>query len=487
MGSVKTTRIALGELLKHYKREEIKEAIKKASREREVAIKYGERGFGKRPDQILHREEVIELVKRGATSFHISEERWKNVAQLSTEMREKELTELRKGWDLVIDIDCNYLGYSQITADLLVKAIKQHQVEGLSCKFSGNHGFHLGIPAKAFPAQILNKPIENLFPEAPKRIAFYLSKMIEQRLKQRLLEEEPMIKIAERIGKKKEELVMDGELNPWKVLEIDTLLISSRHLYRAPYSFNEKSGLVSLPINPVKVIGFEKEQARASEIRVDERWDFLEERKVEEGEARSLILQAFDFSGEEEMEKLMEKRLQGRIKQKPIEITDKQGKKYAFEEIKEAIPEKYFPPCIKKMLQGIEDGRKRVLFVLTNFLKSVGWDKEMIEKRIKEWNQQNKEELREGLLISHLKYHLKRKEKVLPPNCANNSYYRELGFCSDEIKSTGLCRKIKNPVNYSLIRARIEKEQTKKRKKKDINKEKAEKEKKDKKRAIKDK
>ena len=58
----------------------------------------------------------------------------------------------------------------------------------------------------------------------------------------------------------------NSNFDPESILEVDTVLISSRHLYRMPYSLHEKSGLVSLPISPDKVMGFEKEMARAETI-----------------------------------------------------------------------------------------------------------------------------------------------------------------------------------------------------------------------------
>ena len=61
---------------------------------------------------------------------------------------------LRKGWDLVIDIDCPYWPYSKIIADLVVKALRHHHISAISAKFSGNKGFHIGVPFEAFPQKI---------------------------------------------------------------------------------------------------------------------------------------------------------------------------------------------------------------------------------------------------------------------------------------------------------------------------------------------
>ena len=77
-----------------------------------------------------------------------------------------------------------------------------------------------------------------------------------------------------------------------KFLEIDTVLISSRHLYRMPYSLHEKSGLVSVPINPKNVLKFEKKDAIPANVKVE--YQFLN-REIIEPSAKRLLLQALDY------------------------------------------------------------------------------------------------------------------------------------------------------------------------------------------------
>ena len=110
-----------------------------------------------------------------------------------------------------------------------------------------------------------------------------------------------------------------------------------------------------------------------------------------------------------------------------------------------AIPEKFFPPCIQNVLKGLEDGKKRSLFILTNFLTSVGWDYNKIEEKLKQWNKVNNEPLREVVLVGQLRYHKQKKKKILPPNCQNGMYYKDFNIC----KPDQLCSKIKNPVQYA--------------------------------------
>ena len=106
--------IDLSTALKHYKRTDIQEEMVLHAENKEVAIKYGESGFGKRPDVLKYPRDVLELAKQGATSFHCSEELWSNPLQLNTALKKNEMEELRTGFDLVLDIDCPFVEYSKI-------------------------------------------------------------------------------------------------------------------------------------------------------------------------------------------------------------------------------------------------------------------------------------------------------------------------------------------------------------------------------------
>ena len=417
--------IDIGAILRHYKRKDIQEAIIENAKDREVAVKFGDKGFGRRPDILKYPKDVLELAKQGATSFHASEELWKNPLQLEPTLRTSELDKLRRGWDLVIDIDCDFLEYGKIAADLIVKALKYHGVDSVSCKFSGGTGFHIGVPFEAFPEKVHGKEIKDLFPDGPRRIAFYLKEMIKEHLAVEILKKEKVEEIIKKTNKKFSELVKNNVFDPSSLINIDTVLISSRHLYRMPYCFNEKTGLISVAINPDKALEFNKIVAKPENVRVS-RFKFLDG-SAKKNEAAKLIVQAFDFS----------------IK-KEEEIKAKNGREYIMPE--SALKEEFFPPCIKLILNGLEDGRKRSLFVLINFLSSVGWDYDSIEKLLNEWNKKNKEHLREVYLVGQLRYHKQHKKKILPPNCQNAMYYMEIGVC----KPDNLCVKIKNPVNYSI-------------------------------------
>src|SRR3989338_2370230 len=425
--------IPLNVSLSHYKRADIQEEIIANARDREIAIKFNY-SFGKRPDVLRNNSDILELAKQGATSFHASEELWRNPLQLDTSLKKHELDNLRIGWDLIIDIDCGIFEYSREAADLVVKALKFHKIKSISCKFSGNKGFHIGVPFEAFPPKIRNDETKNLFPEAPRKIALYIKEMIKQPLGEKIMnfEKNDFNAIIEKTGKNANDIIYYSNkaraLNAEPFLNIDTLLISPRHLYRMPYSLHEKSGLASTPLNPEKVLLFRKEFAIPKNVRISKH-RFLEREKAENDESRQLLMEALDFN----------------TKQESIGIKEKRE----FEVPGKALPEELFPPCIKLILNGLEDGKKRALFILINYFTSIGWDYDMIEKRLKEWNKKNREPIREVYLLGQLRYHKQMQKKILPPNCSNEMYMLGIGVC----KPDNFCPKIRNPAQYTTKKA----------------------------------
>ncbi len=421
-------------ILKYYKRPEIQKIIVDFAYGKEIAIRYKDGNYGKRPDTLQFANDVITLVQQGATSFHCSEELWTNPMYLTTQMHRQELDTLRIGWDLILDIDCPILSYSQIAAQILYNVLIYHGINSTTIKFSGNHGFHIAVPFEAFPSEINSIPTQHLFPQGPRRIAAYLSEMIREPLAQALLEFQQLSTICGILNKKPEDLMTNKEFDPFKVLIIDTVLISSRHLYRMPYSLNEKSGLVSIPINPSQIITFDKTMATPESINLGKE-KFLDRTKVAQGEARRLLVNAFDYKLPPDKERI-------------------DGIKKAFDTPQEAIPLEHFPPCIMNILGGMQDGKKRALFILTNFLSSTGWSQAQIELLIENWNKKNPDPLREVIIKGHLNHHFKTQGTILPPNCDNQPYYKDLGICMPD----SLCKRIKNPANYAHLRIRMKRE-----------------------------
>ena len=449
--------------LKHYSQPHVLDAILSISRGKETVGSFGGTGYGSRPDLIQYQNDIIEQVKKGVTSFHFSEETWQNPMGLMPGMSQKELDPMRTGWDLIIDIDCNYWEYSKIAADLLIQVLEHAGVSCVSCKFSGNHGFHIAIPYEAFPPVMNGKATAELFPEAPHVIAEYLKEQIvpstnlsdnltynrslsgqileQERKSKSETDEEVVAHISEKVELPFDKLIMkeqvgDNEVvrfNAFHILEIDTLLISSRHLIRHVYSINEKSGWISIPINPNKVMQFDRKLAKIENF-VKSKYKFLDRNSATPGEALKLFQLSYDFNDQK--------------KKNPVIIEDKKKKKREFEEITVAIPKEFFPPPIKKILSGLSDGKKRAVFILKNFLHSLGWGYNEIEDCILEWNEKNPEPLREVLIKGQLKNLRNQRKPILPPNYSNKAYYEGIGVDVSEPLAKG----IKNPVNDTLRR-----------------------------------
>ncbi|MBI2147995.1 hypothetical protein HYU19_06030 [Candidatus Woesearchaeota archaeon] len=495
----------VNEVLLYYRRPEIQKAMVAGAVGKEVAVKYGESGFGKRPDTLSFPNDVWELAKQGATSFHASEEVWTNPLSLDVGLRRQELDALRKGWDLVLDIDCPSWPISKLTAWLLVKSLQEHQLSSISIKFSGNKGFHIGVPFESFPSTFQGKPTAQLFPEAPRKIAAYLVDYLSK--KHIAFKDNKLVfgkthslsfdKLMEATGKAEQELLKkacrrcakpipastaaktefvcascevsmavdndpsffqcpscsrlmekmssaaslcpcgsneyDTVFNHTAVFEVDTILISPRHLYRSVYSLHEKSGLASIPFDPSAILSFKKDSAAPAGV-VPGAYVFLDRSTAHPGEAGMLLSMAYDYAlAKEQANPARPAAGSGAV------VSEKE-----FEQFQQAAPVELFPPCMHNILKGLQDGKKRGLFLLVNFLSSVGWDPDKIEAFLHEWNKKNPEPLREVIIQGKMRYQRQLHKSMLPPNCDNQMYYVGIGVCAPD----GLCAKIKNPVQY---------------------------------------
>jgi DNA primase catalytic subunit len=439
--------LSLSTTLKYYKRDDVQDAIVRAAQSREVAVKYGEKGFGRRPDTLQYPRDVLEFAKQGASSFHVSEERWSNPLAVDTGLKRQELDGLRQGWDLILDIDCKWLEYSTVAAQVLIDELHTNGIRTLSVKFSGNHGFHIGVPFEAFPEHVTVKGqvfrTKDKFPEGPRIIAKYLQQRTLEKMGRAILALEGSVDaVVTKTGKAFKELaaLRDGVsvFNPFSILAIDTVLIASRHLYRMPYCFNEKSGLVSIPLKIDELPLFDRSWAAPERVAPELGWL---DRSPEPNEAATLFREAFDSVFAEELKTGTTQVARG--------STEPRGE---LSLPAEAIPEEHFPPCMKAILRGIPDGKKRAMFGLYNFLRSVGWSTQAIEQRLLAWNAANPEPLRENLIGGHMRAH-EHQKPMLPPNCprAGQSFFADINVCQPD----HLCSRIKNPANYSIVRLRM--------------------------------
>lgn len=482
----------------YYSRPEIQKALYGFSRHREISPRYFE-GFGKRPDVFEYTGDIYELVKRGATSFHCSEEIWSDPLKIETGMSEKQLNAIRTGWDLLIDIDCKWFDFSKKAARAIINTFKAHGIKNIGIKFSGSKGFHILVPWNSFPKEIAGEDTKNLFPELPRKLIAFLRYKSEEEMKNLVTEDElekfkgTKIKrgikcnhckgVAESLLSinyicpkcRRQELrkvssdspekaktykcpdcrtafeIKDSvelylckncnisskenpgnfsrniEVDLYDLMGLDLILVSPRHLFRMPYSLHEKTALASIVISENSLENFDMKDADPSKIK--EIIDFSPDSKP--NEAGEFVREALDWVKDNQIKAgISEEKISGKYSEfKPVKITN--------------LTEEQYPPSIKKILEGLGDGRKRALFVLINFFRSLGIEKEDFEKKIFEWNKKNEVPLKEGYITTQILWAY-RKKPVFPPNFATD-YYKGIGIIPTQEEYN-----LKNPVSYTI-------------------------------------
>lgn len=191
----------------YYSNPKVQQAILEFAKDREVVPRYFE-GFGKRPDTLQYNSDIMGLVNKGATSFHASEEIWNDPLAINSDMTHREMSENRKAWDLLIDIDSPFLDYSIKGAKLLIEQLESFGITSYGIKFSGSKGMHIVVPSKAFPEEFQGLQTKNMFPEWPRAIVSYLMQKTKKRLGEEIKKEEINFEaIQERMNLSEKELV----------------------------------------------------------------------------------------------------------------------------------------------------------------------------------------------------------------------------------------------------------------------------------------
>lgn len=510
----------------YYSNPKVKENLVNFAQGREVVPRYFE-GFGKRPDIIQYVSDIDQLVKKGATSFHSSEEIWENPLNLSSELTLKELHEMRKGWDLLIDIDSPFLDYSKIAARLLLEALESYGVKNYGVKFSGSKGFHIIVPLSAFPESFDGIETSKMFPAWPRAICEFLTFEIRQNYNREIgkikidfaaLESRTKLKkedlrevicpdcgrqcksgkivkffcpeckstierkdfkvtkkrlrcttencagvydLAEEknyyyceycdktswnraelrnVGSQSKVQRFDSEnyeemeetLSANKMASLDLVLVASRHLFRMPYSLHEKTALASVVLEKEEIEKFDPRMADPIKVKVR---SFSP--RGNSGEAVRLLSKALAWKrNRENDEKEIEKK----------QFAEKKYKTFDSFEFKD-VDERTFPPAIKKLLRGVVDGRKRGLFILLTFLRSLNFSPDYINKKVREWNEKNEQPLKEGYIKSQIDWHLKQARKILPPNYNNDAFYKDLNLLDEKPRT-------KNPIVDVMFKVR---------------------------------
>lgn len=400
------------QILKYYSRPDVQEKILATAKDREVAGSSDDGSFLKRPDILSYPNDIIERVKNGAVAFHCSVERWAQPMNLGTNLKPEELDGLRSGFDFIIDIDAKVkIEHAAVAAKVVCDFLSDHGIRP-NVKFSGSRGFHISIAGNAFPEKIDFKETRTRYPEIPQTLATYISEKVKEDILEGLMNYEggiaALISTVESVS----------DLTPYEFLDIEKNW-GSRHLFRMPYSLHPKFWLVSLPIDVSQLDKFDKEMARPENIKADRM--FI---SSHDGEATDLLLKALDW----------------KAKQPKEDVT--RGARQIRQKSDIVILEEDFPPCIKAILAGISDGKKRSLFTLLSFLGTANWKPEEIEKRITEWNTHNSPPLSQRLISTQLKWHFRQERSLLPANCSSHMFYSSIGVCKPDENCS------KNPVNY---------------------------------------
>ncbi len=197
-------------------------------------------------------------------------------------------------------------------------------------------------------------------------------------------------------------------VNAEKIAALDLVLVAPRHLFRMPYSLHEGTALASVVIKKEQIDSFLPRDANPLGVKIIDYFP-----KNEPGEARQLLAAALEWK----------KNITG-SEEKAI------ARKYSnYEKIDIGkVSESMFPAPIKKLLKGVKDGKKRGLFILITFFRSIGFSPEYINSKVREWNKLNEPPLKEGYIKSQIDWHLKQRKTILPPNYSNQSFYKDIGL-----------------------------------------------------------
>ena len=490
----------------YYARKDVQEAIFEFCKHRETVPNFNKEFFGKRPDMLDYPNDLFNYAKKGATSFHCSEELWGNPLDINTDMTPEQYNKIKIGWDFLIDIDSPFLDYGKIAARLLIGELERHGVINYGIKYSGSKGFHILVPFKAFPETIGEELTKDKFPEWPRLIAGYLFSLIRGPMNEEIL------KLTGRETlKQKGELVSESlcprcgkptiKKKTWKYKcpnikcksEMESF-IKKRTAMLCP-NCNAKMDLIEERevsfCEGCKISTARIEASSSSfggEIRKDETRFKVEDTIKSTQDSVDLILvaprhlfrapyslhektalasvvldknQIEDFKPTDadplkitpipympnpipgEAENLLLRALDWGKENAPKEREKKyEGKSVDLKGL--TIEESMFPDVIKKILKGMKsDGRKRALGILLPFLTSLEFPQDYIEEKVYEWNKKNYNPLKTGYVQSQIIWALKNKR--MPQNY-DKPIYKDLGFPVD-------AQGVKNPINYTIKEA----------------------------------
>ncbi len=391
-----------------------------ASAGREVAGAFWDGTYDKRPNILQFSSDIAQMVRNGVTSFHLSVEHWSNPMSLITE--KENYDKLRTGWDMIIDIDSKLgIDEAKMAAGIICGLLEKYGIKNYGIKFSGRRGFHICLPWNMFPKTVDYKSAAVMYPDLPRIVAGFIRKKTKNLLMQELIKSKGAKQLIGMLDEVPE------DMSPYYFVEVEKDW-GNRHMFRAPFSLNEKTWMVSVPLSFNQMKNFSTESAKPENVL--KKTGYEEFFKGEEDEATDLVTDAIDWYATIKKEEIPVKK----------KIIAWEGK----------IAEEYFPPCIKTILAGISDGRKRSIFTLVNFLRMMNWGWADIEEKIYEWNEKNKPPLPRAIILGQLRWSQGNLRN--PANCPpeGDLFYGDTGLCRpDNICKQGTGKiVIKNPIVY---------------------------------------
>ncbi|MBI2085563.1 MAG: hypothetical protein HYT71_03570 [Candidatus Aenigmarchaeota archaeon] len=439
------------QIFDYYSRDDVQQALLEVSVDKEIAGIFKTGSFGQRPNVLVYPTDIVNMVKSGTVSFHGSVERWDNAMSLRSGMLKEDLDSLRKGFELIIDIDIKDFEFAKVCTKIFFDELSRHGIKNIGVKYTGGKSFHIGVPFEAFPASIDYVPTKSQYPAVPQVIISYLKHKTVPKIRDAILSLEPDIeKIANRLNLQATALIGTDGLDVDKIIGSSRKMLSqdmgiksvdkavtgfvggaitefglftSRHMFRLPYSLHESSLLVSLPMKISDIDKFDKADAAPENVEVKEK--FLDRSVRDSAGMESLITEAMDWNS-------------SRMKQEEVK------KKFIITN-SDKITESFFPPSIKKIMGGMADGRKRSVLILFNFLRNMNWEDDEIENFIGSWNEKNTPPLPLNYIRSQIRW-LRASRKMLPPNFENENFYKPMGInCDVEINAGS-----RNPVTYAI-------------------------------------
>lgn len=427
------------QIYSYYSNDFVVEQLMKYSKKREVAGAFWNGAYDKRPNILQYPSDITQMVRNGVTSFHLSVEHWSNAMALTNE--KEGYDKLRTGWDMIIDIDSKLgLEESKVAAELIRSLLKKYGIKNYGIKFSGRRGFHICLPWIMFPKAVDYKKTELMYPDIPRITARFIRKKIKSSLMDHLIRSRGAKQLIEMLDEVPE------KFNPYFFVDVEKDW-GNRHMFRAPFSLNEKAWLVSVPVQFNRLKDFSAESAKPENV-ISHSGVFEEFMRGEENEAVDLVTDAMDWYAT--------------IKKEPPKP---KGQRMIVWDGK--ISEEYFPPCIKNILSGLTDGRKRSIFTLVNFLRMTNWPWEEIEQKIYEWNEKNRPPLPRNIILGHLRSSQRNTKNYNPANCPPEGdlfYMDTVNICRpDNICKQGTSKiAIKNPIVYPFRLMKISSHRQKK-------------------------